>query len=141
MHYINNLKLQLIILLYTTINIIYIYIYIHIYMLCIYCVLVTQSCLTLCNPIDCSMSDFPVLLSPGVCSDSCPLSLSCHPTISSSVVPFSSCPQSFPASGSFLNCWLFVSSGPSISASVSASVLLMNIQVWFPLGLTGLISL
>ena len=79
------------------------------------------------------------LPSPGACSNSCPLSLWCHPTISSSVIPFSSCPQSFPASGSFLMSWLFVSGGQSIGAS--ASVLPMNIQDWFPLGLTGLISL
>ena len=63
----------------------------------------------------------------------------CHPTISSSVVPFSSCLQSFPASGSFPMSWLFTSGGQSIGAS--ASVLPMNIQGWFPLGLTGLISL
>ena len=80
--------------------------------------------------------------SSGVCSDSCPLSWWCHPTISSSVVPFSSCPQSFPASGSFLMSWLFASGGQSTVASASLSVLLMSIQGWFPLGLTplGLIS-
>ena len=76
---------------------------------------------------------------PGACSNSCPLSWGCHPTISSSVVPFSSCPQSFPASGSFPTSWLFASGGQRIGAS--ASVLPMNIQGWFPLGLTGLISL
>ena len=76
---------------------------------------------------------------PGVCSNSCPLSWWCHPTISSSVVPFSSCLQSFPASGSFLITQLFASGGQSIGASVS--VLPMKIQDWFPLGLTGLISL
>ena len=65
----------------------------------------------------------------------------CHPTISSSVIPFSSCPQSFPASGSFPMSWLFVSGGLSIGASASASVFPMNIQGWFPLGLTGLVSL
>ena len=63
------------------------------------------------------------------------------PTISSSVAPFSSCPQSFPASGSFPMSWLFAPGGQSIGASASASVLPMNIQDWFPLGLTGLISL
>ena len=78
-------------------------------------------------------------LSPGVCSNFCPLSRSCHPTISSSVTPFSFCIQSFPASGSFLMSQLFASGGQSIGAS--ASVLPMNIQGWFPLGLTGLISL
>ena len=72
-------------------------------------------------------------------SNSCPLSWWCHPTISSSVVPFSSCPQSFPASGSFPMSKLFVSGGQSIgsSASASTSVLPMNIQDWFSLGWTG----
>ena len=79
--------------------------------------------------------------SPGTCSNSCPLSQCCHPTISSSVVPFSSCLQSFPASGYFLTSWFFKSGGQSIGASASASVLPMNIQDWFPLGLTSLISL
>ena len=77
--------------------------------------------------------------SPRICSNSCPLSWWCHPTISSSVSPFSSCPQSFPASGSFPMNVLFMSGGQSIRAS--ASILLMNIQGSFPLGLTGLISL
>ena len=76
-----------------------------------------------------------------VCSNSCPLSQWCHPTISSSVAPFFSCPQSFPASGSFPMNRLFPSGDQSIGASASASVLSMNIQHWFPLGLTGLISL
>ena len=80
-------------------------------------------------------------LSPGVCSNSWPSSQWCHPTISSSVIPFSFCLQSFPASGSLLMSWLFTSGGQSTRASVSASVLPMNIQAWFPLGLTGLISL
>ena len=80
-------------------------------------------------------------LSPRVCSNSCPLSWWCHPTILSSVSPFSSCLQSFPASGSFPMSQFFVSGGQSIGASSSASVLPMNIQDWFPLGLTGLISL
>ena len=80
-------------------------------------------------------------LSPGVCSNSCPLSWWCHSTISSSVIPFSSCPQSFPAFGSFLISQLFASGGQSIGASASASVHPMNIQGWFPLGLTGWISL
>jgi len=79
--------------------------------------------------------------SPRVCSHSCPLSWWCHPTISSSVAHFSSCPQSFPASGSFPVSWLFASGGQSIRASTSASVLPMNIQGWFPLGWTGWISL
>ena len=79
-------------------------------------------------------------LFPGVCSNVCPLSRWC-PTISSSDVPFSSCPQSFSASGSFPVSWLFTSGGQSIGASASASVLPMNIQGWFPLGLIGLIPL
>ena len=78
---------------------------------------------------------------PGVYSDSCPLSQWRHPTISSSVVPFSSCPQSFPASGSFPMSQLFTSGGQSIRASASASVLPMNIQDWSPLGWAGWISL
>ena len=80
-------------------------------------------------------------LYPGVCSDSHPLSQWCYPTISFSVTPFSSCPQSFPASGSFPMSLLFASGGWIIGASASASVLPMNIQGWFPLGWTGLISL
>ena len=74
-------------------------------------------------------------------SNSCPLSWWCHPRISSSVVPFSSCPESFPASGSFPVSWLFASGGQSIRTSASASILPVNIQGWFPLGLTVLISL
>ena len=74
---------------------------------------------------------------PGVYPNSCPLSRWCHPTISSSVIPFSSCPQSFPASGSFPMSQFFASSGQSIGVSVSTSVLSMNIQDWFPLGWTG----
>ena len=79
--------------------------------------------------------------SPGACSNSCPLSQWCYPTISSSVVPFSSRLQSFPALRSFPVSWLFASGGQSIGASASASVLPVNIQDWSPLGLTGLISL
>ena len=75
------------------------------------------------------------------CSNSYPLSPWCHPTISSSVTPFSSCPQSYPASGSFPISQLFSLGGQSIGASASASVLPMNIQDWFSLGFTGLISL
>ena len=78
---------------------------------------------------------------PGVYPDSCALSWWCRPTISSSVIPFSSCLQSFPASGSFPISQLFASDGQSIGASASASVLTMNIQDSFPLGLTGLVSL
>ena len=79
--------------------------------------------------------------SPEACSNACPLSRWCHPTISSSIIPFCSCPQFFPASGSFLISQLFVWGGQSIGASASASVLPMNIQDWFPLGLTDLIFL
>ena len=78
--------------------------------------------------------------SPWVCSNSRPLSQWCHPTLSSSVAPFSSCLQSFPASKSFPMTRLYTSGGQSIRAS-SASVFQVNIQGWFPLGLTGLISL
>ena len=79
---------------------------------------------------------------PGTCSDSYPMSWWCHPTISSSVIPFSFWIQSYPASGSFLRSQFFTSSGQSIGASASASVLPpMNTQGWFPLGWTGLISL
>ena len=70
-----------------------------------------------------------------------PLSWWCHPTISSSVVPFSLCPQSFPASGSFPMSQLFTSGGQSIGDSASTSVLPMNTQDWSPLGWTGWISL
>ena len=79
--------------------------------------------------------------SPGVCSNSCPLKWWCHPTISSSVALASSCLQSFPASGSFSISQFFALGSQSIEASASASVLPMNIQDWFPLGLTGLIPL
>ena len=83
-------------------------------------------------------------LSPGVCSNSCPLSRWCHQAISSSVTLFSSCPQSFwerVFSGSFPMSHLFMSGGQSIGASASASFLSMSIQGWFPSGLTILISL
>ena len=78
---------------------------------------------------------------PGTYSNSCPLRWWCHPTISSSVIPFSSCLPSFPASGSFPMSQFFAWAGQSIGASASASVFPMNIQGWFPLALTGLISL
>ena len=81
------------------------------------------------------------ILSPRVFSDSCPLSWWCHPTILSSVVPFSSCLQSFPASGSFQMSQFFTSGGQSIGVSTSSSILPVNVQGWFALGLTGLISL
>ena len=78
---------------------------------------------------------------PGACSNSCPSSRWCHPTISSSVIPFSSCLQYFPASGYFPMNQFFTSGGQSIGVSALASVLAVNIRDWFPLGLTGLISL
>ena len=91
---------------------------------------VAQSCPTLCDPMDARLpSPSPT---PGVCSNSCPLSRWCHPTISSSVVPFSSCLQSCQASGSFPVTQFFASDDQSIGASASASVLSMNIQDWFP---------
>ena len=80
-------------------------------------------------------------LSPGVCLNSYPLSQWCHPTISASVTPFSFCSQSFPASGSFPVNWLFTSGGQSTEALALASVFPMNIQGWFPLGLTDLVPL
>ena len=98
---------------------------------CCWCSL-TQLCPTLCNPMDCSTPGLPVL-SPGACSNSCPLSRGCHPTISSSVTPFSSCLQFFAASGSFPTSWLFALGGQSIGASASASVLPMNAQDWLDL--------
>ena len=78
---------------------------------------------------------------PGVYSNSCPSSRCCHPTVSSSVIPLSSSLQSFPASGPFPMSQFFTSGGQSIGVSASASVLPMNIQDWFPSGLTCLISL
>ena len=78
---------------------------------------------------------------PRVYSNSCPSSQRCHPAMSSSVIPFSSCPQSFPVSGSFPMSQLFTWGGQSTGVSVSASVLPMNTQDWPPLGWTGWISL
>ena len=103
-------------------------------------VVVTQS--LSCNLMDCSTPGFLVNQpTPGACSNSCPLSWRRHPTISSSVVPFSSRLQSFPASGSFQKSQFYASGGQSIGVSASVSVLPMNIQDWSPLGLTGWISL
>ena len=102
---------------------------------------VAQSCLTL-RPHGLQHARFPCPSpTPGACSNSCPSSQWCHPTISSSVIPFSSHLQSFPASGSLPMSQFFTSGGQSIRVSASALVLPMNIQDWFPLGLTGLISL
>ena len=104
------------------------------------CCWLAQSCLTLRpHRLQCARLPCPSL-SPRVCSNSCPFILRCHPAILSSVT-YSSCPQSFPASGSFPISQLFISGGQSIEASASASVIPMYIQGWFPLGLTGLISL
>ena len=104
---------------------------------------VAKLCPTLCNFIwpHCSTAGFPGFdyhLEFAQTHVHCQW---CHPTISSSVVPCSSCPQSFPVSTSFPMSQFFASSGQIIGASAAASVLLMNIQGWFPLGLTGLISL
>ena len=106
------------------------------------CCSVAQSCTILCDPMDYSTADFPFPSpSPGVCSNSRTLSWWSHPTILSSVIPFFFWLQSFPASGSFPMSQLFASGNQSIEASASASVLPMNIQGLFPLGLTDLISL
>ena len=105
------------------------------------CCSVPKLCLILRDPIDWKHAKLPCPLpSPRVCSNSCPLTRWCHPTILSSVSPFSSCPQSFPVSWSFPVGWLFISGGQSFGVITSASVLSMNVQGWFPLGLTGLIS-
>ena len=108
---------------------------------CCCCYWVTKSCPTLCNPMDCSTLGFPVFHCLWVSSNSSPFSWWCHPTISPSATPFSFCLQSLPASGSFPMSQLFSSGGQSTGVSASASVLPINIQGWFPLGLTGLISL
>ena len=120
-----------------------------------------SNCLIICHPLQFSSVQFSLSVmsnslqppglqhsrppcptsTPGVYLNSCPLSWWCHPTMSSSVVPFSSCLQSFPASGSFPVSQLFTSGGQSIGISASASVLPMNIQDWLPLGWTGRISL
>ena len=102
----------------------------------------SQSCPNLCWPHEWQHTRFPCPLpTPGLCSNSCSSSQWCHPTISSSRIPFSSCLQSFPATGSFLLSQFFTSGGQSIGASAWESVLPMNIQDWFPLGVTDLISL
>ena len=102
---------------------------------------VAQSCPNLCDPLNCSTPGLPVHHQLWVYSNSCPLSQWCHPAISSSVVPFSSCPQSLPASGSFPVSQLFTWGGQRIGVSASASVLPMNTQHWSHLGWTGWISL
>ena len=96
---------------------------------------VIQSCPTLCDLMDCSMPGFPVHHQLPAYSNSCLLSWWHHPIISSSVVPFSSCLQSLPASASFAMSQIFASGGQSIEVAASASVFPVNIQDWFPLGL------
>ena len=103
----------------------------------LYSKLLAKLCPTLWDSMNCSTPGFPCPSpSPRVCTNSCSLSRWCHPTNSSSVAPFSSCLQSFPASGSFPVNWLLASRGQSIGASASTSVLPMNIQGGFPLALT-----
>ena len=104
------------------------------------CCSVTQSCPTLCDPMDCSTPGFPVLYQLLDLPQTHVHRVSDAIQPSHPVIAFS-CLQSFPASGSFPMSWLFASGGQSIGASASASVLSINIQGWFPLGLTGLISL
>ena len=104
------------------------------------CCSATQLCPTFVTPWTAACQASLSISSPRDCSNSCPLNQWYHPIILSSVVPFS-CLQSFPASGSFPMSQLFESGGQSIRISASASVFPMNIQDWFPLGLTGLISL
>ena len=101
---------------------------------------VAQLCPTLCDPMNHSTPPCPSP-TPRVHPNPCPLSQWCHPDISSSVFPFSSCPQSFPTSWSFPMSWLFASGDQSIGVSASTSVLPMNTQDWSPLGWTGWISL
>ena len=98
---------------------------------------VAQSCPTLCNSLLQHARPSCPSPTPGVYSNSCPLSQWCHPTILSFVVPFSSHLQSFPASGSFPMSQFFAAGGQSTRVSTSTSVLPMNIQDWFPLGWTG----
>ena len=100
------------------------------------CSSVTQSCLTLCDPMDCNTPGLPVHHQLPVCPSS---RRWCHPA--NSVALFSFCPQSFPPSGSFPMSQLFAAGGQNTGASASASLLPMSIQGWFPLKLTGLISL
>ena len=98
---------------------------------------VALSCPTFCDPLTAACQASLSIINSRSLLSSCPLSRWCYPTISFSVVTFSSSLQSFPASGSFLLNQLFASGGQSIGVSASASVLPMNIQDWFSLGLTG----
>ena len=95
----------------------------------------------LCDPMNRSTPGLPVQPTPRVHPNPCPLSRWCHPAISSSAVPFSTCPQSFPALGSFPMSQPFTSGGQRIGVSTSTSVLPMNTQDWSPLGWTGWIPL
>ena len=108
---------------------------------CCDCCSVTKSHPTLCDPMTAARQASLSLTISRSLPSSYPMNWWCHPTISSSVVPFSSCLQSSPASGSFQVCQLFESGGQNIGASASALVLPKSIQGWFPLRLTGLISL
>ena len=103
----------------------------------LWCCSVTKLCSTLCDSVDCSMSGFPVFHYLPVCSDSCSLSQWCYLIISSSASVF----FTFNLSQHFPVSQLFSSGGQSVGVSASASVLPMNIQGWFPLGWTGLVSL
>ena len=114
--------------------------YILLLSLIICCCSVTKSHPTLCNPMDCSMLGLAALHYLLEFAQTYSLSQGCHPTISFSLAPFS-CLQSFPSSGSFTMSQHFASGGQSTGASASASVLPMNIQSWYPLGLNDLISL
>ena len=114
---------------------IYIYIYTHTHISS-----VAQWCPALCNPMDCSMPGLPVHHQLPEFTQSRPSSRWCHPAISCSVVPFSSCPQSLPASGSFPMSQLFTWGGQIIGVSASASVLPINIQDWSLWGWTGWLS-
>ena len=106
------------------------------------CCSVAESCLTLCDPMDCSTPGSCILhYLLGFAQSHVHWSWRCHPTISSSAAPFSSCLQSFPASGSFPSSQFFASGDGRIGISASVSVLPVNVQDWFPLGWTGWISL
>ena len=102
---------------------------------------VTTSCLTLCDPVDRSIPGPSLLRGLLVCSNSCPVSRRWYINILPSAAPFTDCLQTFPTSKPFPMSLLFTSSGQSIRASASATVLPTNIQGWFPLGWTGWLSL
>ena len=105
------------------------------------CCSVAKLCPILCKPMYCGRAAFPILSHLLEFAQTLPLSQCCHPTTSPSVTRFSSCFQSSPATGSFPVSWLLASCGQNIRALISASVLPMNVQGYFPLELTGLISL